>query len=213
MMFGINANYPINDRLTVTGFVIKGYAHLSHPNDQPSYRLRWSYMMSSRLTVRQTIYAGPDQTRTAWEFWRVYGNQILEWKNGEVTIALSYDVVTEGIAAQAGSPRTFVMGGNMVMRWHVVGPWSVALRPEFYWDRNGRWTGSEQFVKAMTSTIEYRFPYQWFNAVVRLEHRYDESSGVGGGFFRSGDISPGVPRLAASQHLLVAGLLLTFDSP
>lgn len=213
MMFGINARYPVNEQLTVTGFVINGYAHLSHPNDQPSYGAQWSYKLTPRLTAIQTAYWGPDQTNTSLKFWRLYGNHILEWKGDDLTVAVSYDIGTENIADRVGSPRAFAMGGSMVLRWHVHGPWSVALRPEFYWDRNGRWTGAEQFVKAITSTVDFRLPYRWTNTVVRLEHRYDESTGVGGGFFRNGEISSGVPRLAASQHLFVAGLLLTFDSP
>jgi hypothetical protein len=128
-------------------------------------------------------------------------------------IAASYDIGTENIANRPGSPRTFVMGGNLVVKWHVAGPWSVALRPEFYWDRNGRWTGSEQFVKAITSSIEYKLPYRLTNAMMRAEHRYDESTGVGGGFFKNGENSLGVPKLAAGQHLLLFSLLLTFDSP
>jgi hypothetical protein len=213
MMFGINAKYPVNENFAVAAFVINGYAHLSHPNDQPSYGVQWAYKITPRLTATQTTYWGPDQTKTSLEFWRLYGNHILEWKGDDVTVALSYDIGTESIANQPGNPRTFVMGGNMIMKWHVAGPWSVALRPEFYWDRNGRWTGAEQFVKAITSTIEYKIPYRWTNTMVRLEHRYDESTGVGGGFFRRGEISPGVFGLAPSQHLLVLGLLCVFDSP
>jgi hypothetical protein len=166
-----------------------------------------------RLTLTQTIYGGPDQTDTSLEFWRLYGNHILEWKGDDVTVAASFDIGTEGIAGQPGSPRTFVMGGNMVIRWHITGPWSVAVRPEFYWDRNGRWTGAEQFVKAVTSTVEYKFPYKWTNTVVRVEHRYDDSTGVGGGFFKDGEIRPGVIGLVPGQHLLLAGVLLSFDSP
>lgn len=213
MMFGINAKYPVNEKFLVTAFVINGYAHLSHPNDQPSYGTQWSYKVTSRLTAAQTLYWGPDQRETSLEFWRLYGNHILEWKGDEVTVAASYDVGTENIADQPGSPRAFVMGGNMMVKWHVAGPWSVALRPEFYWDRNGRWTGAEQFVKAITSTIEYKIPYRRTNTMVRLEHRYDESTGVGGGFFRRGEMSSGVFGLVPSQHLLVLGLLCVFDSP
>jgi len=213
MMFGVNAKYPVNENLTVVAFVINGYAHLSHPNDLPSYGVQWSYTMTPRLTATQTTYWGPDQANSSLEFWRLYGNQILEWKGDDVTIAASYDIGTECIANQPGSPRTFSMSSNMVVRWHIAGPWSVALRPEFYWDRNGRWTGSEQFVKAITSTVEYRFPYRWTNTMVRFEYRYDESTGVGGGFFKNGEISPGVLRLAPSQHLFLVGVLLTFDSP
>jgi hypothetical protein len=213
MMFGVNAKYPVNENFAVTAFVINGYAHLSHPNDQPSYGMQWSYNITSRLTAMQTLYWGPDQTNTSLEFWRLYGNQIVEWKGDEVMIAASFDIGTEDIANRPGSPRAFVMGGNMIVKWHVAGPWSMALRPEFYWDRNGRWTGVEQFVKAITSTVEYKVSYRWTKAMVRLEHRYDESTGVGGGFFTSGESSPGVPKLTAGQHLLLLGVLLTFDSP
>lgn len=213
MMFGVNAQYPINDDFTVTVFVVNGYYHLSRPNDLPSYGGRWAWKAMPRLTLTQTIYGGPDQTDTSLEFWRLYGNHILEWKGDDVTVAASFDIGTEGIAGQPGSPRTFVMGGNMVIRWHITGPWSVAVRPEFYWDRNGRWTGAEQFVKAVTSTVEYKFPYKWTNTVVRVEHRYDDSTGVGGGFFKDGEIRPGVIGLVPGQHLLLAGVLLSFDSP
>lgn len=213
MMFGVNAAYPVNDRLTVTTFVINRYYHLAYTVAQPSYGGKWSYALTPRLTAMQTLYWGPDQTDASVEFWRLYGNHILEWKDDEVTVAASYDAGTENIADQPGSPRAFVMGGNVMVKWHVAGPWSVALRPEFYWDRNGRWTGAEQFVKAITSTIEYKLPYRWTNTMLRVEHRYDESTGVGGGFFRRGEISSGVFGLAPSQHLVVFGLLCVFDSP
>ncbi|MBH0202267.1 MAG: outer membrane beta-barrel protein [Nitrospira sp.] len=213
MMFGVNAQYPVNDALTVTAFVVNSYYHLAHPNDLPSYGSRWIWKARPRLTLMQTFYAGPNQTDTSLEFWRLYGNHILEWKGDEVTVAASFDIGTERIAGQPGLPRAFVMGGNVVVRWHLTGPWSVAVRPEFYWDRNGRWTGSEQFVKAITSTIEYKFPYKWTNTVVRVEHRYDDSTGVGGGFFKNGGIRPDVVGLAREQHLLLLGLLVSFDSP
>lgn len=213
MMFGVNAAYPVTERLTVTPFVINRYGHLAYTVAQPSFGMKWSYALTPRLTAMQTLYWGPDQTNASLEFWRLYGNQILEWKGDEMTVAASYDIGTESIVHRSGSPRTFVMGGNLIVRWHVTGPWSVALRPEFYWDRNGRWTGAEQFVKAITSTVEYALPYRWTRAVARLEHRYDESTGVGGGFFRSGASVSGMPNLTAGQHLLLCGLMLTFDSP
>ncbi|HNJ20039.1 MAG TPA: porin, partial [Nitrospira sp.] len=117
------------------------------------------------------------------------------------------------IADRPGHPRAFVTGGNMVARWHVAGPWTLVARPEFYWDRNGRWTGSEQFVKAVTSTVEYKIPYKWTNTILRLEHRWDESTGAGGGFFRRGEVQPGVLSLTPNQHLVLLGILWTFDSP
>ena len=141
MMFGVNAKYLVSDTLTVAGFIVNGYYHLSHPNDQPSYGGQWAYKATPRLTVTQTLYGGPDQTNTSLEFWRFYANHIVEWKGDDLTLAASYDIGTENIANRPGNPRAFVTGGNIVARWHVAGPWTVALRPELYWDRNGRWTG------------------------------------------------------------------------
>lgn len=213
MMFGVNAQYPVSDNLTVTAFIVNSYYHLAHPNNLPSYGGRWIWKATPRFTLTQTLYAGPDQAQTSLEFWRLYGNQILEWKGDDVTVAAAFDIGTESIADQPGNPRTFVMGGNIVVRWHIAGPWSVALRPEFYWDRNGRWTGAEQFVKAITSTVEYKFKYKWTNTIVRVEHRYDESTGPEGGFFTDRVIRPGVIALTPGQHLLLLGVLLSFDSP
>lgn len=212
MMFGVNAKYPVSDNLTLTAFVVNGYYHLSHPNDQPSYGGQWSYKATPRLTLTQTLYGGPDQTNTAMKFWRFYANHIVEWKGDDLTLALSYDIGTEHIADRPGHPRAFVTGANLVARWHVGGPWAVALHPEVYWDRNGRWTGNEQFVKAITTTLEYRAPYGWTNTTIRLEHRWDESTGAGGGFFRRGDVQPGVLSLTPNQHLVLLGILWTFDN-
>lgn len=55
-------------------------------------------------------------------------------------------------------------------------------------------------------------PYRRANAIVRLEHRWDDSRGPGGGFFTDGFTAPGVPRLTPAQHLVRLGVILTFDS-
>ena len=68
----------------------------------------------------------------------------------------------------------------------MAGTRAVALRPKFYWDRNSRVTGLEQFVKAVTSTVEHKFPYQRTNTVVQLENRYDELTDVGGWVLQEG---------------------------
>jgi hypothetical protein len=211
MMFGLNVRYPVNDRWTISPFVINRYAHLSYTVAQPSYGVQWSYRLTPHLTAKQTLYWGPDQTDTSLEFWRLYASHIVEWKTDETIVALLYDIGTEHIAHRSGSPRAFVMGGNITVRRQVTDSWALAFRPEFYWDRNGRWTGSEQFVTAVTSTVEYQLPAPWLTAMARLEYRYDRSTGVGGGFFKDGQQAPGVPFLAADQHLLLLGLLLLFD--
>jgi hypothetical protein len=93
------------------------------------------------------------------------------------------------------------------------GPWSVSVRPEVAWDSRGRWTSSEQSIKALTTTLEYRVPYRWANAIFRLEYRVDDSRGKDGGFFAESSVAPNGIGLTPTQHLLIAGMIFTFDSP
>jgi hypothetical protein len=88
----------------------------------------------------------------------------------------------------------------------------MGLRPEVFWDRNGRMTDFEQLLWAVTTTLEYQRhvgPHLWLS---RLEYRYDHSTGKDGGFFKGGDIAPGVPRLVSGQHLLLFSIIWAFDS-
>lgn len=56
----------------------------------------------------------------------------------------------------------------------------------------------------MTGVVLHHVPYRDFGAILRLEHRVDDSRGPQGGFFKNGG-------LTATQNLLVLGVILTFD--
>lgn len=210
-MMGVAAYYPASESLKLGLFAINGYNYLSHINDQPSYGGQVAWKPSSRVTFTQNLLYGPDQADVSWKFWRFFSDSILEWKGEAVTLAAAYDIGTEIAAEQPNHPRTFWTGGALYAHWHVSGPWSIAARPEFYWDRNGRITGSRQFIRAMTTTAEYRLRPDRHTAVLRLEYRYDESTGPQGGFFRGGEIAPGVIGLTPSQQLVLFSVIWSFD--
>jgi hypothetical protein len=104
----------------------------------------------------------------------------------------------------------------VAVHWAIVGPWSVTARPEFAWDRDGRWItgqlGAGRSIKAITTTLDYRVPYPSGQGTLRLEYRYDDSRGPAGGFFDDGEVRPGVAGLTPGQHLLTVGVILTLDS-
>ena len=104
-----------------------------------------------------------------------------------------------------------MMTGQLPVHWTLNKRWSTTVRPEFMWDRDGRWTLARQTVKAVTTTLEYRIPYRLSNTIFRLEHRYDDSRGPDGGFFRDAELQPGVIGLTPTQHLLIFGLIFSFD--
>jgi hypothetical protein len=99
--------------------------------------------------------------------------------------------------------------------WLTAVPVFAGEQPpsELYYDPNGTMTGARQFIKAVTTTAEYQVPVAATITRFRLEYRYDDSTGSQGGFFRNGEISPGVVGLVQAQHLLIAAILWSYDSP
>jgi hypothetical protein len=211
LMFGVNASYPFNKRITATAFVINDYDHLAHPNNVPSFGGQLAYRATEHLNIKETILYGPHQSDTALDFWRFFSDSIAEWKKDPVTAAFEYQIGTERVEV-SGNPRALWVSAQLPVHRSLGGPWSVTLRPEVAWDRDGRWTGFSQTIKAVTTTLEYRVPYWKTNTIARLEYRYDDSRGKGGGFFRGGEVSPGVDGLTPTQQLLVFGLIFSFDS-
>jgi len=210
LMLGVNAAYPFTRKITGTLMAISGYWHLAHANNAPSWGGQIAYKATDHLTLKETILEGPEQSDTALEFWRFFSDSIAEWKTNRFTTAFEYQISEEKLAAP-GAPRALWTFSQLPLHWSLGGPWSATLRPEFAWDRNGRWTGSPQFIKAITSTLEYRIAYKGAKAILRLEHRYDNSHGTGGGFFTDGYTGPGAIGFQPSQHLLIGAVILTLD--
>jgi len=165
--------------------------------------------------LKETVLYGSHQPSTAIEFWRLFSDTIIERKAGSLTTAFEYQLGSEKVDAP-GAPRALWMAAQLPIHWAVRGPWSVTVRPEFAWDRDGRWIsgvlGAGQSDRGITTTLEYRVSRGGAQGIVRFEYRYDKSQGVAGGFFTDGEVLPGVVGLTPGQPLLVLGLIVTFDS-
>jgi hypothetical protein len=211
-LMGVGASYALTKSFELGLYVVNEYRHLSHANDLPSYVAKMEWRAAHHLTVYQNVYYGPDQQASSVKFWRAFSDSTVEWRMPDWRVALSYDVGTEEIADTAGNPRSVWMGSALFTQWHLVGPWSVAVRPEVYWDPQGRITQHEQLLWANATTLEYKKHVGRQLAIVRLEYRYDHSTGSQGGFFHNGSETDGMPKLVSSQHLLILGLIMAFDS-
>ncbi len=211
LMMGVNASYPLNNKLTGTVFVVNGYWHLADANHVPSSGAQVAYKVTDHTTLKETVLFGPHQSDAGFEFWRFLWDSIAEWKSDRITTAFEYHVGTEKVAAP-GNPRALWMFAQLPVHWVFNKNWSATVRPEVYWDRDGRMTGVSQTVKANTTTLEYRIPYRQGTAIVRLEHRIDDSRGPGGGFFQDSEVAPGIVGLTPTQNLLLLAVIVTFDS-
>jgi hypothetical protein len=206
LLLGVNASYPVSDRLTVTGFVVNGYAHLADASDRPSVGGQVGYALTPRDTLKETIFWGPQQSNAAVKYWRVLTDTILEHKTDPVTVAFEYTMSSEQVNT-GGDPTALWISSQLPVRWHLQGPWTVALRPEVAWDRDGRWTLARQTIKAFTATLEYKLPYKWSTTILRGEYRVDDSRGPQGGFFTQHGL------LTPTQQLFIVAAIVSFDSP
>jgi len=211
LMMGATASYPFTEKLTGTFFLVNGYWHLARANSAPSAGGQIAYKLTPRVTLKETTLFGPHQRNTSFQFWRFLTDTIVERKTNKLTFASEYIFSTERVDTPT-KPRALMMSWQLPVHWSLSARWSVAVRPEVFWDRDGRWTLARQTVKAFTSTLEYRVPYKWTNTILRLEHRFDDSRGREGGFFRGAELPSGVVGLAPRQHLLVFATIFVFDS-
>jgi hypothetical protein len=209
-MMGVNASYPFTAKLTGTVFFLNGYWHLAHANDVPTWGGQVAYAADPHLSLKETVMVGPHQADTSLTYGRWLTDTILERKTDRLTVAFEYIYSTENVVAP-GNPRALMMSSQLPVHWTVTPRWSATVRPEIFWDRDGRWTSFRQTVKAVTTTLEYRVPYKQASAIFRLEHRYDDSRGPEGGFFQGAELQPGVIGLSPGQHLLVFAVILTAD--
>ena len=211
LMMGVNAAYPITDRLTGTLYVVNGYWHLANANQVPSSGVHLSYAATPRVTIKEAVLWGPHQSNSSLEFWRLLSDTIVERRSENTVVALNAHFSTERVD-EPGRPRAWWIAAQVPMRWSFQRFWSLTVRPEIAWDSIGRWTLAEQTVTALTTTVEHRRSFGSATAVIRFEHRLDVSRGPGGGFFDDQG-SAGSPHLTPQLQLLVAGLVVTFDKP
>lgn len=212
LMMGVNASYPLTDKLTGTFYLVNGYWHLANANSVPSAGLQLAYKATPQVTIKESVMAGPHQSNTAGEFWRYIADTIVERRTERVVGALNFHFATERVDASAPF-RAWWIAAQLPVRWTIHGPWRLTIRPEVAWDSDGRWTLAEQNVTALTTTLEYRLPYKWAATLLRAEYRVDNSIGAQGGFFDDHEISRGVLALRPTQHLFVFGAIVTFDAP
>jgi hypothetical protein len=209
LMMGVNASYPFTKKVTGSFFLVNGYWHLARANNVPSWGGQAAVTATSHLTVKQTVIVGPHQSNTSFKYWRFLSDTIIEHKTEKRTIASDTNFSTENVNSP-GARRTWWFAAQLPMRWTLNPRWSVAVRPEFAWDSQGRWTLARQTVTAITSTLEYKLPYKSSNTIFRLEHRFDRSTGPDGGFFRGREVRPGVIGLTPNQHLLIFATIVSF---
>jgi hypothetical protein len=205
--WGVQASYPFNAQFTADLIVNTGYNYLTNPNDAPSWGAQLTWRPAGALRIVQNLYYGPDQSDTALEYWRFLSDTFVEWRSGMYLVAAAFDFGNERQAWLPDTPYYRWMSGAVWGQLHFSRSWRFAVRPEFYWDPDGLMTGAEQTISAVTTTLEYVTTFLDYNDLsVRVEYRFDRSTGDGGGFYSGSD-----NHLVPEQNLLVVAVMWSFE--
>lgn len=206
-LIGIGASYPVSAQIDTGFYIVSDYNYLQEVNTQPKYATQFSYRINDHLKWSENAFVGPEQNNTAFQYWRGFLNSMVEWSEDDWTLAYVLDAGSQR-ASTGNHVQQLYVSNAMYGRWHVSGPWTLGLRPELYYDPNGLQTGNIQFIKAITSTLEYKYQEAGFTNRLRLEYRYDNSTGTQGGFYGPEGVSgPLVP----GQSVIYLVLMMSYD--
>ena len=209
-LIGAGAHYIIDPDMSVRFFLVTDYNYLEWINNLPKYAAQFAWKFSPEWTLRQNIFFGPEQQQTDLKYWLGFSDTEFQWQSEDLMIGWAYDIGTQ---QQANNGlQAFWMGSALWTRWQITPPWSIAFRPELFWDPNGMQTGVDQFIGALTLTTEYQVPISGSSLVMRTEFRHDTSTdGPFSGFYNPGKQNPREPPYIQGQNLIFVSLLWSYD--
>ncbi len=206
---GLKLAQTIRDRHQVQLWVVNGWQILSDNNKAPSVMLGYVFTASERLNFGEYVWIGPEQADMRARAWRLFSDSQFTYNTERFGIGGLFDVGADPRTDLPMSPWQMWMNGAVFTRWRVLGQqrtWDMALRPEFFWDRDGRIFGVPQTLASAAFTNNFRL---LDSLLLRLEYRYDWSSSRAGFFYRQQAIADDAPGLARQQHtifLSIAGV-------
>jgi hypothetical protein len=210
-LIGAGGHYIINSDVSARFFLVTDYNYMEFVNNQPKYAGQFAWKFAPEWTLRQNIFFGPEQQQTDLKYWLGFSDTELQWQTDELMIGWAYNIGTE--QQVRNDQQAFWMGSALWTRWQINTPWSIAFRPELFWDPDGLQTGVNQFLGALTLTTEYQVKLLDSSLAVRTEFRHDTSTdGPNSGFYNAAKSNPTLPPYISGQNLFFISLLWSYDN-
>jgi hypothetical protein len=168
---GLKVSYPVSDKVSAAFFAVNGWDNATDNNKAKSYGLSLGLVPAEMFSASINVLQGPEQTdnssnmRTLWDIVAT----IKPVK--KLAIILNYDDGTEEKAGAAGEDVKW-SGLSGIVKYDISEKYAVALRGEYFDDKDGFRTGTVQKVKEMTLTFDAKLDN---GLIIRPEYRHDSS--------------------------------------
>jgi hypothetical protein len=195
--FGVRATYPVNDRFSLSGFLVNGWNNVVDNNRGKTYGVQAVLKPTSKLTLIQNYMTGPEQPDNNDDWRHLWDTTVIYNVTPSLSLMANYDY---GFDRVAGA-RVHWQGLAAYARYQINGWLAFAPRFEWYDDHDGFTTGLKQTLKEFTLTSEHKING---GLLTRFEYRRDFSNEP---FFNKP-----LDRLVKGQSTLAFGIVYTFSS-
>lgn len=214
---GARISQEIKGGLTLSGWLVNGAQTYSDANKAPSGLASLSWSPAPRkgmqgLSLSSHVLFGPEGQSIAPEDWYILWDTTIVWTFDEhFSMAAAWDLAIEN-PGRAKNDQKLYTGGGIVARGTVletkVARLDLVLRPDFLWDRDGRFFGVSQWLISPSASADLAL---WQRLSLRVQYRYDYSTNESGFFYRGAATTDGAPGLARQQHTVLFALTGLWD--
>jgi hypothetical protein len=202
---GIRAAYAVNDKVSLTGFLVNGWNNATDNNTGKTLGISASYKPSGALTLVENYLGGPENTDTN-AGWRHLSDTVVTYTvNKETSVAFNYDYGHDSPAAcatQGGDCGVAWQGFAGYLKYQINPAFAVVPRYEWFKDGDGFTTGTAQTVQEFTLTAEVKHKD---GVMMRIEYRGDYSDTP---YFIKKDQTG----LVKTQNTLMIGFVYSFST-
>jgi hypothetical protein len=165
---GVRAAYTVNDKVTLTGFLVNGWNNSADNNTGKTVGGQIILKPNANLTIIENYTGGPEQTDDN-DDWRHLSDTIVTYTvTKQVSVAANYDYARDKVAGATVSWQ----GIAGYLRYQANDWFALSPRFELFNDEDGFSTGTTQKVKEATVTAEFKHKD---GIIMRLEYRGDFS--------------------------------------
>lgn len=191
---GLRATMPVTSNWTVGAHIVNGWNVMRDNNTGKTFGFS-SVNTFSKGAWANAYYTGPENNGTNTGYRNFYDTALTLTPTDRVSMYVNLDIGNNKFAT-GGSGAFWGIGG--AARFKINNYLAIAPRLEYYSDKDGFWTGTQQAFKDFTITGEMKLNDSFIS---RLEYRKDWSDRP---FFQVGP-NPG---LSKHQSMLVAGVMM-----
>ncbi len=168
---GVKVSYPFTGAFNATFHVVNGWDNTDDNNKAKSFMINFGYSPMEQFSTALNLMYGPEKDNNNSD-----NRFLLDWVGTikpvkSLSLILNVDYATEEHSApDGGEAKWYGVAG--IAKYDFNDRYSLALRAEYFKDRDGFRTGTAQALKEITITPEIRLAE---NLLLRPEYRHDWS--------------------------------------